>query len=122
MRIYNCGLARKLGDIGGELAALCIGVDNPVAQAITNDYPHFSRQQEEHARTDTSGTIEQFAFSVVALAAEATHFVDFSLRQDRKHLVVARMVAHARVIDDRAVVDTARVLCHLMRELVAFQP
>src|SRR6202043_1364406 len=110
MRVYHCGLARELGDIRGELAALRIGVNKPfVAEAVTTDYPDFARQQDEHSRAEASRTIEQLAFGVAGQAAEATHPVDFSLREDRKHLMVTRMVAHARVFDDRAVVDTAPI-------------
>ncbi len=98
-------LVRQLRDIGGELPAAAIDVDGlPGAQSIAAGDPHLARQQQEHAGAWTAGPVQIVAGGEVAQRAEASHPFDVGVRQHRKHLVKARMIAHAAIGYQRAVI------------------
>src|ERR1700722_14025697 len=119
MRVDNRWPLRELGDVGGELPALPVSVNGAhMAQAVPAINADLARQQDEYAWGDLSRLIEQFPFGVTRHAGKAPQPVDFGVREDRKHLLITRMVEHARVFDDRGVVDTARILRRLIVRLV----
>jgi hypothetical protein len=79
-------------------------MNNPlVAETVAPDYPHLARQQHEHAGTQAARAIEQGARRVAGPLAEAPYPFDFRFREDGEHLLVPRMIAHARVFEEIAV-------------------
>jgi hypothetical protein len=111
MRVDDGGLVGELRHVRRKFAALRIRVDDPlVTEAVAADDADLARQHDEHARTKMSRAIKQLAFRVTAQIAEAAHTVYLRIREHGKHLLVTRMIAHARVFGERAVVDGAALV------------